>query len=180
MFAPKLALDHRFPIGFRLGANSGLLLRQPTTFENVEAGSEFTYSAAAEIHLGGYDRRVALGADVHGGAGLSELNFEELPLEGQLYTAIDVSPTVLFQAGPAFGIVPGYGSPTLRVFAGLRWTPTAHDADHDGIADDVDKCPDKAEDRKRHRGPGRLSRLRPDGARLPPQWSRSGTRTASR
>ncbi len=49
--------------------------------------------------------------------------------------------------GPGVGVLPGYGVPTFRVFAGVRYTPTAHDRDGDGISDEDDKCPDTAEDR---------------------------------
>lgn len=147
VFAPKLAIDHRFPFGFRVGGNAGVLLREGTQFQNVRAASEFTYSAAAELHLGGYYRPLALGADVHGGTGLRELNYEELPLEAQTYVRVDLSDTVVFHGGPGFGVIPGYGTPTLRVFAGIRWAPTSHDADHDGIPDEEDRCRTVPEDR---------------------------------
>ena len=48
--------------------------------------------------------------------------------------------------GPGIGMVPGYGVPVLRAFVGIKWSPTSHDRDGDGIADDEDKCPDQAED----------------------------------
>jgi outer membrane protein OmpA-like peptidoglycan-associated protein len=48
--------------------------------------------------------------------------------------------------GPGVGMIAGYGVPTFRLFAGVRYTPTAHDADGDGIADDEDQCPQVAED----------------------------------
>src|SRR5690606_21275392 len=85
VFAPKLAVERRFPFWLRVGANVGVLLRESTTFVNVEAGSEVTYAAAATFHPGGFGSRFAVGADVHGGAGLRSLEFEELPLEGQAF-----------------------------------------------------------------------------------------------
>ena len=49
--------------------------------------------------------------------------------------------------GPGIGVVPGYGVPLVRVFAGVIYRPTVHDADHDGIPDDEDQCPNEPEDR---------------------------------
>jgi hypothetical protein len=52
----------------------------------------------------------------------------------------------VLQAGGGVGVIAGYGVPTFRVFVGVRWSPTSHDADHDGISDSKDKCPNVAED----------------------------------
>jgi outer membrane protein OmpA-like peptidoglycan-associated protein len=49
-------------------------------------------------------------------------------------------------AGPGIGIIPGYGMPLVRAFVGIRYRPTSHDRDHDGIADDRDQCPNDPED----------------------------------
>lgn len=145
VFAPRLAVDHRFPFGLRVGVNGGVLLRETTTFENVQAGSELTYSAAATLHPFGYAGRLAFGVDVHGGAGLRSLNLEELPLEGQGFVAFRPRPDLEVLGGPAMGIVPGYGTPTLRGFLGIRYAPTFHDKDFDGISDHLDRCPEEAE-----------------------------------
>lgn len=147
VFAPKIALDHRFGFGLRVGANAGVLLREGTQFENVEAASEFTYSAAASYQFDGYSGLAEVGIDVNGATGLTSIDFEELPLEALLYGAIHPSEEWTIQFGPGMGIVPGYGTPTFRFFAGLRWSPTTHDRDHDGIPDDEDACPDVPEDR---------------------------------
>ncbi|MBX2799967.1 MAG: OmpA family protein [Myxococcales bacterium] len=145
VFAPRLAMDHRFGMGLRIGANLGLALRQATQFQNIEAGSEITYSAAAAYHFGGYDGDVVVGVDLHGAAGLRALNREEVPLEGQLYGQVQATPDLQVQFGPAMGLNPGFGTPTFRLFAGLRWAPQSRDADGDGIKDKDDKCPDEAE-----------------------------------
>ncbi len=177
VFAPKIAVDHRFPLGLRLGANTGVLLRQSTVFENVEAASELTYSAGAALHLGGYDGLVAVGADVHGGAGLAALDFEEFPLEGQLYGSIRPRPNVEILTGPAMGLVPGYGTPTFRYFLGFRWAPTESDRDFDGITDAEDDCPDEREVRNNiddldgcpdgeQRYPATIVTVIPDGSEL--------------
>ena len=46
--------------------------------------------------------------------------------------------------GPLDGAV---GVPLVRVVAGLAWAPRPHDQDLDGVDDDVDECPELAEDR---------------------------------
>jgi outer membrane protein OmpA-like peptidoglycan-associated protein len=126
IFAPRVALDHRFPFGVRVGGNLGLLLRQSTQFENIVAGSELTYSAAAVLPLGG-DEDLAVGVDFHGGAGLRGLDAEELPLEAQLFLQADLGDQLQLQLGPGFGIVGGYGTPTARLYAASRWSPTRRD-----------------------------------------------------
>jgi OOP family OmpA-OmpF porin len=40
-----------------------------------------------------------------------------------------------------------FGSPPFQVNASLAWSPREHDADHDGVKDDVDQCPELAEDK---------------------------------
>ncbi|MEM9696070.1 MAG: OmpA family protein, partial [Myxococcota bacterium] len=148
-FAPRVVGDHRFGAsGFRLGANAGVTIREGTTFENVNALSEFLYSAAVSYRFGGWDGIAAIGAELNGGTGLtSDPNFEELPLEGLLFGAVYPTNEWTVSFGPGVGIVPGYGIPTFRFFAGVRYAPTNNDRDGDGIPDDEDACPDTPEDR---------------------------------
>ncbi len=148
VFVPRLVADHRFgSTGFRLGANAGTALREKTQFENVNALSEFVYAGAASYRIGGWDGMVAIGAEVNGGVGLTSVDLEELPLEGFLFGKINPTDEWEISFGPGMGIVPGYGIPTFRAFAGVRFTPTSHDRDGDGIPDDKDQCPDTPEDR---------------------------------
>jgi outer membrane protein OmpA-like peptidoglycan-associated protein len=148
VFAPRLIADHRFGgSGFRLGANAGVALREATQFVNVDAGSEFVYAGAAEYRFGGWEGIVALGAEADGGVGLTSVSFEEIPLEARIYTKVNPTPEWEIVGGPSVGIVPGYGIPTFRIFAGVRYRPTNNDRDGDGIPDDEDQCPDVPEDR---------------------------------
>jgi hypothetical protein len=39
------------------------------------------------------------------------------------------------------------GNPPFQVLASVQWAPRSHDIDHDGVPDDVDQCPELAEDR---------------------------------
>ena len=154
VFIPKMIADHRFgQTGFRLGGNLGVMIREGTQFYNVQAFSEFVYSAAAEYYILGWDSIAAIGADFHGGVGLpgietsNDIDFEELPLEGTLYAKIFPAKEWEVNGGPSVGIIPGYGIPTVRAFVGVKYTPTHNDRDGDGIPDDEDQCPDNPEDR---------------------------------
>jgi outer membrane protein OmpA-like peptidoglycan-associated protein len=82
--------------------------------------------------------------------GLSESDAEEAPLEALPYLRQALAPDWTLQAGLGFGVIAGYGVPTFRVFAGIRFGPTSHDADRDGIPDSEDKCPNVAEDLDRY------------------------------
>lgn len=145
-FAPRAVLDHRFRSGIRLGFNVGAVVREKTEFLNVKAGSEFSYAAALGYRLGGNAGNTELGVELNGGVGLLQTDREELPLEGFLFVRHEPSAEWEIMAGPGVGVLPGYGVPVVRVFAGVRYRPTTHDADHDGVEDERDQCPDEPED----------------------------------
>jgi OOP family OmpA-OmpF porin len=92
VFVPKLVADHRFGFGLRLGTNLGAALREQTTFENVEAASEFVYGAALSYRIGGWRGPVEIGAEAEGGVGFVAVDFEELPLETRLFAKIYPTP----------------------------------------------------------------------------------------
>lgn len=144
---PKIIVDHRFGMGLRFGVNAGVLLREGTRFANIDAASEITYAVALGYRFGGNDGMVELGGEANGGVGLAAADLEEVPLEGLGYVKINPTDEWEIQAGPGVGLIPGYGIPTFRAFAAVRYTPTTHDKDHDGVADDEDRCPDVPEDR---------------------------------
>ncbi|WP_437731225.1 OmpA family protein [Sorangium sp. So ce1335] len=149
VFWPRIVLDHRFAPGLRFGVNAGVAIREATTYENVEAGSELTYAAALGYRFGGIDGKVEIGAEANGGIGFTadDLKEEETPLEALGYVKINPSPEWEIVAGPGIGALAGYGVPIFRVFAGVKYTPTSHDRDSDGVDDERDQCPDVPEDR---------------------------------
>jgi outer membrane protein OmpA-like peptidoglycan-associated protein len=147
VFWPRIVLDHRFAPGLRFGVNAGVAIREGTQYENVEAASELTYAAALGYRFGGIDGKVEIGAEANGGVGLTSADLEETPLEALGYVKINPSDEWEIVAGPGIGALAGYGVPIFRVFAGVKYTPTSHDGDHDGVDDERDLCPDVPEDR---------------------------------
>jgi outer membrane protein OmpA-like peptidoglycan-associated protein len=144
---PKVALDHRFMNGIRIGFNVGVAIRDNTTIGNVTAGDEFMYAGALGYRFGGNDGKTEIGFELNGAVGLQQQDKEELPLEGFLYIKHNPDENWEIIAGPGIGVIAGYGVPTFRVFAGVRYHPTTHDRDHDGISDSEDQCPDEPEDK---------------------------------
>jgi hypothetical protein len=49
--------------------------------------------------------------------------------------------------GGEIGLTQAVGVPAFRAIVGIGWTPRAHDMDGDGVKDDVDGCPEIAEDK---------------------------------
>lgn len=143
---PKVILDHRFPGGVHIGFNVGAMLRERTTLANVSAGSEFAYAAALGYRFGGLEGKTELGVEAVGGAGLTQTNNEETPLETFLFVRHNPTPEWEIIGGPGIGLLDGFGVPAFRAFAGMRYTPISHDSDGDGISDGDDKCPTVAED----------------------------------
>lgn len=147
---PKIIADHLFRSGFRFGVNAGVLLRETQTLGNLQAGSEFAYAAALGYRIGGMTGRTEVGVELVGAVGLKETDREHLPLEGFLYGRHAVSREWQIIGGPSVGLLAGYGVPTVRGFVGVRYAPTSHDRDGDGIGDSHDLCPDVPEDRDGH------------------------------
>ena len=143
---PKVAIDHRFRGGMRIGGNLGVAIREDSSFANVTASEELTYAAAIGYRFGGMTGKTEIGGELNGAVGLTETDVEEAPLESFLYVRHNPNYEWEFQGGPGFGTIAGYGIPTFRVFAGVRYTPTSHDSDHDGISDADDQCPNVPED----------------------------------
>jgi OmpA-OmpF porin, OOP family len=147
VFAPRLIVDHRFGAsGFRLGANAGVMIRERTDYFNIVAASELAYAVAAEYRFDGRDGKTGLGLELLGGVGLVRSQKEELPHELFAFLKHDPSEEIGLVGGVGAGMVAGFGVPVARVFFGIVYRPTSHDADHDGVADNEDRCPNVPED----------------------------------
>lgn len=144
---PRVIADARFRSGIRLGVNVGAMFKKSETFGNVEAGNELTYAAALGYRFGGLSGKTEIGFELAGGVGLAQSDNEELPLEALPFIRHNPSEEWEIMGGAGAGVIAGYGVPTWRLFVGVRFRPTSHDRDGDGIPDDEDACPDVAEDR---------------------------------
>lgn len=162
---PKLIADHLFRSGLHLGFNGGVAIRRTETLGNLNAGSEIVYAAAVGYRFGGMSGSTEIGLEGVGAIGLEESDSEELPLEAFVFARHFVSEEWQLLGGPSFGILEGYGVPTWRAFVGVRFTPTNHDRDHDGIGDSEDQCPNDPEDRDGDRDSDGCPDEDPDGDR---------------
>ncbi|HKP64945.1 MAG TPA: OmpA family protein [Polyangiales bacterium] len=132
---PKLVIDHRFGLsGLRMALELGVLIREETQFRNISAGSEFQAGAGIAYRFDGGQSPVELMLDLRSAVGLAQTDAEEVGLEGLLGAAFHVHRDWTIHAGAGLGLLEGFGVPTARVLAGVRWEPSPNDPDHDGIA----------------------------------------------
>ena len=165
-FMPELALsrgfDHGPLSGLRLAANVAYRLRPLERFIlDVSIGSELLYRGGVGFR---FHDVAALPLEIDltvSGATYANAPFrslEESPLEllaGVKYELFRVpasqgagdSLVVTAFGGSGTGMVRGFGTPDLRVFAGVSiGVPTDIDKDDDDVVDKVDSCPARAED----------------------------------
>jgi outer membrane protein OmpA-like peptidoglycan-associated protein len=128
---------------FEYGANLRALLRKDVSVASTTVGSEFRYGVAAGYNISPVFEVIAEG---FGGTGFrKEAGTNSLEIDG----AVRVRPLdtgVIITVGGGGGAVPGVGVPSGRAFLGVMWGKEQGDKDHDGIPDDVDKCPTVPED----------------------------------
>ena len=177
---PEIALSRGFddgPLsGFRTAVNLGYRLRpEDQEILGINVGSELLYKAGVGYR---FNDLLALPLEVDASLAGSTYAFapfrsyEESPLEvkgGVKYdvfavpAAAGAGDSVVVQAfgGVGTGLVNGFGTPDLRVFAGVRaGAPKDIDHDDDGVKDVDDKCADAAEDKDGFDDDRRLPRPR--------------------
>lgn len=140
-FSPRLVWS------FTAGAH----LRPTTVYNDVEIGHSMELGAGVAIRLGD-ERRVQVGPEATFGFGLESQKRRNTHAEillGAKYRITDGMEAGL-AAGP--GLTPGYGTPDVRFVGSIAYTPDRYpppapppDADKDGVADDKDQCPQKAQ-----------------------------------
>jgi outer membrane protein OmpA-like peptidoglycan-associated protein len=134
---------------FLYGANLRAVFRESvtvgenTTSPNTSVGSEFRYGVAAGYNV---TPVFVVFAEGFGATGFSSApGSNSLEIDGALRWVPKSAPISLTGgAGP--DILTGAGVPAWRVFLGLMYAAGSHDRDHDGISDDVDRCPDEGGD----------------------------------
>lgn len=138
-----------------LAANVGTALRPERELVDMSPGSTLSYGLGAEWSL--LDGLVALGGEIYGGTQLDDLfgTYRTSPLEGVVGAKLHTPAGFSVVTGAGGGLVPGVGSPSFRSFIGLVYTHPEKsepepepvlDTDEDGLPDDIDKCPQEAED----------------------------------
>ncbi|MEZ4394043.1 MAG: OmpA family protein [Polyangiales bacterium] len=138
----RAILDLRYG-RFSAAINAGAVLRpESAQVLSTSVGSRMLWGAGL-----GYDLtpRFGLIAEFFGSTDFSSA-LQSNAVEGDLaarYRAGDWAVTL----GGGAGLVRGAGAPAARAFAGMVWSPTHIDLDHDGVDDAVDRCPNEPEDR---------------------------------
>lgn len=166
-FVPEVAISRGFDdgvlAGVRTAVNVGYRLRpEDREVLGVAVGHELLYKAGVGYRLQDLlTVPLEVDATVSGStyAFAPFRSYEESPLEvkgGVKYDVFAVpaaagagdSLVVQAFAGAGTGLINGFGTPDLRLFAGVRaGPPTDIDADDDGVADKADACKDAAEDK---------------------------------
>jgi MYXO-CTERM domain-containing protein len=154
----KLSVRPRMIFGWRPGrlsaaADVGFRFREATMVDNVTVGSEVTLGAAAAYELRPAKlwaiAEALLAVGVDGGA-------HEVPAEALLGVRAMVTKSWRGQVAVGEGLGRGYDTPAFQAIASMAYTyapaprvrpEPVRDTDHDGIPDDVDKCPLEPEDK---------------------------------
>jgi hypothetical protein len=134
-------------LGAGLGAQVGVRHRfEQRELLGRELGSELTFGAGARVPVPPLHPLVAL-VEVRGATDFQSA--ETTAVEGQLGAMLPYEElSFVLAAGP--GLTGGVGVPTVRVIAGLWYTPKDSDSDADGVTDDADQCPPLPEDLDGH------------------------------
>ncbi len=132
---------------FRIGGHLGVLLRESVTTLDAKVGNQLLYGVAGQMRvLRGFD----VLAEVAGRSGFSdfwERYWDENPVEVDFAARAQPMGMLALTGGLGVGLGKGIGAPTGRVFLGAVFSPDFRDADHDGVYDSEDRCPDQPEDR---------------------------------
>lgn len=121
---------------------------------NVTVGNEFTYGVGVGVSPIVDHLEINLELDGSLIAGPNErdaaerfFNQAHSPAELLLSLRGTLDMGLTFHAGVGKGLSGGYGTPDVRVFAGVGWANRLpRDRDRDGLNDKVDPCPDDPED----------------------------------
>ena len=137
--SPELVLEKGLG-PMRLLVNFGAHLRETATYLNVEVGHELFARVALTARVA---RSVELGAEL-----LSTLGGDRVagnPLEALFGARFFGGDKWQMWLGAGPGLTRAYGSPAVRVLAGLVYAPhdTSPDRDGDGVPDKDDRCPDQ-------------------------------------
>jgi OmpA-OmpF porin, OOP family len=133
--------------GFKLRSHQRDVLNR--TYEN-----EIPWGAALVVkpQIFGWDEkgRFSWVAEVHGATMVAATNSTAQRPASYVFAGLSSRMAVgdmSLLLGVETALTQAWGGAPLQVVAGAQWTPRSHDADHDGVKDDIDQCPELAEDR---------------------------------
>lgn len=148
------------PGWFSYAAQLGALLHaERDDFAGEAFGTDFTFAAAAGVRV--LHGRLHLGPEVFGETVISDrgdgfLYRATTPVEAAFGAKLEVGESVRLGVGAGRGLTRGIGAARFRFLASLDWFPAPaepstsedlapmRDLDGDGVADEVDACPDRA------------------------------------
>jgi len=146
----------------------GYRLRQAQALPGTLIGDELVFAAGGRVKL--VPDRVDLRGELAGGTGVGELSFggeNETSLEGRVGIVWWPLPTVGVQLAGGVPVLHGVGTPAYRVMGGIYVSPRDYDRDRDGLPDESDRCPDRAEDLDGYEDGDGCPDLDNDGDRVP-------------
>jgi hypothetical protein len=163
-FAPSVTASWRLIPRLELTGEAGARIRPETTFANVNIGTQIFGGLGAAFDVIPTRHLLTVGAEAmvlgtlaHQGPPVRDQPAERGPALIPAEWMVSVSSAPLL-AGDASVTLAGGGpipfsseapvtNPRFRFDLALRYAPTGHDRDADGVLDRDDKCPDVAEDR---------------------------------
>jgi outer membrane protein OmpA-like peptidoglycan-associated protein len=160
---PRAIVEAR-PGRLAVAASLGYAIRTaPATLADLHVDDELVWSLAAEYAV--TPDRLGVGVAVFGRAGVIDhpdamdaSSDAERPAEALVSLRYWATPSLAVEAAAGTAVDAGYGAPSYRALAGVRWVrrappppavpfePVVADRDGDGIPDDVDRCVDDPED----------------------------------
>lgn len=122
---PRLALEFARD-WWRIAGNVGWFFRPQTTVQNLQVDDTLTWGAAAEFEV--IDGKLYLVPEYVSGASVLEpVNLEEVPMELRAGVKYYPLQELLVHAGVGFGLVEGFGTPDVRLWAGMSYSPAPVD-----------------------------------------------------
>lgn len=152
---PRLALGWQHQTGVSLWGNAGVqLLRAQEGARNFAPGNTLRWALGGQVPVG--VEHVSVIGSIFGSYGLEDARAftgspksgeldKDSPVEFDAGVQLALPASLIAQVGAGAGLNSAIGSPALRIFASLNYTPMGEaepeDSDQDGIFDPQDKCP---------------------------------------
>ena len=155
---PRFSLARRAPSGVEVALSMGVQVskKPDTDYANRPGGSSVVFAAAVGQRFA--SGKLLVGPELLGVTGTAKpLQRESSPIELLLSARLQATDTVRVGAAGGTGVTTGFGASAARALLTLEVVgkvTIVEDRDGDGIADDVDACPDQpgpgSDDPKRH------------------------------